>query len=144
MAEVRNEQSLLGGMLTFNLYKRNQGRLVRQVTAITVAVVIIIGAWTLSGTAMLASADRWARIGIPLAISVAGAWGAFRLVNWPRFADFLVSVEAELDKVSWPSRDELKRSSIVVIATMFLLAMLLFAYDSIWLLLFNWLGILHG
>ncbi|MEX0700790.1 MAG: preprotein translocase subunit SecE [Planctomycetales bacterium] len=144
MAEARNGRSLWSGLLAFDLYKRNQGRLARQVTAIAVGVVIVIGAWTLSHSPLLLGADRWARIGIPLAISLAGAWGAFRLVNWPRFADFLISVEAEMDKVSWASKGDLKRASIVVIATMFVLGFILFLYDAVWLWLFQKLGILIG
>ncbi|MEX0715263.1 MAG: preprotein translocase subunit SecE [Planctomycetaceae bacterium] len=144
MAEARNGRSLWGGLLAFDLYKRNQGRLVRQVTAITVAVIVIIGAWTLSRSALLMNEQRWARIGIPLAVSILGGWAAFRLVNWPRFADFLISVEAEIDKVSWPSRQELKRASMVVISTMFVLGAILFLYDMFWLWLFKMLNILHG
>ncbi len=33
-----------------------------------------------------------------------GLWLCFRLVNMPRFADFLIAVEAEMNKVSWPTR----------------------------------------
>ena len=39
-----------------------------------------------------------------------GLWVAFRLVNMPAFADFLIAVEAEMNKVSWPTRGELFRS----------------------------------
>ena len=56
----------------------------------------------------------------------------FRVVNMPRFADFLIAVEAEMNKVSWPSRSELVRSSIVVLITIFVLAVVLFAYDMFW------------
>jgi preprotein translocase subunit SecE len=49
----------------------------------------------------------------------------------PTFADFLISVEGEMNKVSWPSRSELFRASLVVILVIFFLAALLFAYDYI-------------
>jgi preprotein translocase subunit SecE len=68
-------------------------------------------------------------------------WFAYRLVNWPRFADFLISVEAEMSKVSWPPKTELYRASMVVIFTMAFLAILLFCYDAIWQLLFDLLGV---
>jgi preprotein translocase subunit SecE len=71
-----------------------------------------------------------------------GAWMAFRLVNLPAFADFLVSVEAEMNKVSWPSRGELYRSSLVVLVMIGLLAVVLYAFDVIWGVAFKWLGIL--
>ncbi len=60
-----------------------------------------------------------------------GAWIAFRIVNIPSFADFLISVEAEMNKVSWPSRGELYRASLVVIVVIFLLTAILFTYDLV-------------
>jgi len=64
-------------------------------------------------------------------------------VNYPKFADFLVSVEAEMAKVSWPSKGELYRATVVVIVTMFLLAAMLFAFDTIWQWFFRLIGIIR-
>ena len=55
----------------------------------------------------------------------------FRLVNMPPFADFLISVEAEMNKVSWPTRASCFAASLVVIVVIFLLAAILFAYDLV-------------
>jgi preprotein translocase subunit SecE len=71
-----------------------------------------------------------------------GVWFSFRLVNVPRFADFLIAVEAEMNKVSWPTRPELFRSSVVVIVLLLLLTVVLFVYDIAWRFLFEALGIL--
>jgi len=62
-------------------------------------------------------------------------WLGFRIVNWPSFADFLIAVEAEMNKVSWPSRTELIRASMVVIVLMFGLTAVLYTYD----LVLNWI-----
>ena len=59
----------------------------------------------------------------------------FAIVNWPSFADFLIAVEAEMNKVSWPSRTELIRASMVVIVLMFGLAPCCYTYD----LVLNWI-----
>jgi preprotein translocase subunit SecE len=56
-------------------------------------------------------------------------WLGFRIVNLPTFADFLIAVEAEMNKVSWPSRTELIRASMVVIILMFGLMIVLYLYD---------------
>jgi preprotein translocase subunit SecE len=80
--------------------------------------------------------------GLPLLLVAGGVWFSYRIVNFPRFADFLVAVEAEMNKVSWPSRTELFRSSVVVIVVIFSLAAILFGYDQLWNLLFKALGIL--
>jgi preprotein translocase subunit SecE len=58
-------------------------------------------------------------------------WASFRIVQMPSFADFLISVEGEMNKVSWPSRGELFRASMVVMVVIFFLAALLFFYDLI-------------
>jgi len=68
-----------------------------------------------------------------------GLWAAFRLVQLPKFADFLISVEGEMNKVTWPKRGELFRASIVVMVVIFLLAGLLFFYDLVWKSVFGWL-----
>ena len=94
-------------------------------TFFAIVAMIGSGAWLLS-----ARADtELHRYVTPLAILAAGAWAAFRIVNMPRFADFLISVETEMNKVSWPSRGELYRASLVVIVVIFLLVAVLFAYD---------------
>ena len=69
--------------------------------------------------------------GLPVAVLVVGLWASFRVVHMPTFADFLISVEGEMNKVSWPSRGDLFRASLVVILVIFFLAGLLFAYDAI-------------
>jgi preprotein translocase subunit SecE len=74
---------------------------------------------------------------------VLGLWFSFRVVNLPRFADFLIAVEAEMNKVSWPSRTELYRSSAVVIFVMLTLALMLFGFDLVWGIVFEWLGVLE-
>ena len=74
-----------------------------------------------------------------------GVWFCFRLVNLPKFADFLIAVEAEMSKVSWPTRAELMRGSVVVIVTLVFLAAMLTVYDSIWQsLLSSWVFVEHG
>jgi preprotein translocase subunit SecE len=124
-----------GELFQFGLYKRSQGRVTRQVTFGALAVTVAIGCWQLSDTSMAASWGRSAQYGVPLALFALGIWFVYRLVNIPRFADFLIAVEAEMVKVSWPSRSELIRSSTVVIVTIFGLAAVLALYDFFW----NWL-----
>jgi preprotein translocase subunit SecE len=120
------------------LYKRNQGRIARQATFAALALIFALGAWALSET--LSSygvqpteqepgVQNAVQYLVPLALLLAGLWASFRIVNMPSFADFLISVEGEMNKVSWPSRGELFRASIVVMLVIFFLAALLFVYD---------------
>jgi len=96
---------------------------------------VAIGAWRISS----AADDNLGRYIVPLTVLAVGAWAAFRIVNIPRFAEFLISVENEMNKVSWPSRGELYRASLVVIVVIFLLTAILFTYDLTLGWIRNWI-----
>ena len=133
--------SFVGEIFHVGLYKPSQGRVTRQVTCATLWIVTLLASLKLYQT--LYESDVWQYVG-PLALLVVGFWAAYRGVNFPRFADFLIAVEAEMNKVSWPSRGELIRSSVVVIFVIFMLAIVLFGYDVFWRYLFkNVLGVLE-
>lgn len=135
--------SLWSELLSFSVYKRNQGRVTRQATFAALALTIAIGVWRLaqllplwlaSGTSLSAAgADLGVyRFLVPGLLLAAGLWFVYRLVNVPRFADFLIAVESEMAKVSWPTAGEVARSSAVIIFLIFALAAILAAYDLFW------------
>lgn len=132
-------RQLLQGLARADLYKRSQGKLVRQVTCIAVWVGFAIGAWRLNVylRATLDDSQTALAYAIPAIVLAIGVWIGYRLVNLPTFADFLIAVEAEMNKVSWPSQPELIRASIVVIVLIFGLTVVLFAYDNVWALLLS-------
>jgi preprotein translocase subunit SecE len=135
-------ESFWGDLFSFRLYKRNQGKVVRQVTGAALGLWVLFGAWSLFN--YLNNYPGYIKLSASGAVLVVGLAFAFRLVNWPRFADFLIATEAEMKKVSWPSRAELMRGTIVVLVVMFFLAIVLFAYDFMWRLLFTELGVLQS
>jgi len=134
--------ALLQELVQTRIYKRTQGRVTRQVTFAAMAVVLALGMWRLQQTLMNWQFSPTLRFGIPSLILMAGLWVAFRLVNVSAVADFLIAVEAEMSKVSWPSRSELIRASLVVLITIFVLAAVLALYDFAWQYLFRQLGVL--
>ena len=142
MASSKSSTTVWHELLSAGLYKRNQGRRVRQVTAVSIALVVILGAYTLS-QGPLAEQTQLIRVGLPGLIGLLGAWSGFRMVNYPPFADFLISVEAEMDKVAWPSREELYRATVVVLITMFVLGMTLLLFDLVWQAVFRAVGFLR-
>ena len=75
-------------------------------------------------------------------IALLGIWFAFRIVNIPRAADFLIAVEAEMVKVSWPNNKEVYVTTIVVITVMMIFCVLLACYDLFWHYLFRGIGVL--
>src|SRR5436190_11985699 len=99
------------GLFAIDLYKRNQGRLARQLTGAALGVIVVAGAYILSQGPLLQYTTP-IKVGIPLAITLVSAWLIFRLINYPVFAEFLISVEGEMNKVSWASKQELYRATI--------------------------------
>lgn len=157
-----------------SLYKGNQGRIIRQVTAAALVAVLMAGVYRLH-TSLQTGLQNWpgswidwmsgwlgffglgtmgrnpaveatirqiTRHGFPVALLLLSFWAAYRLVNMPKFADFLIAVEAEMNKVSWPTRTELIRSSVVVLVTIFTLAAVLYVFDFFWGAVFTYLRIL--
>jgi preprotein translocase subunit SecE len=126
-------------LFRFDLYKRSQGKVARQVTFAALAIIVALGAWCLND--YYAQSGNALHYGVPAAVLVLGLWASFRVVQMPSFADFLISVEAEMNKVSWPTWPELIRSSIVVILMIFFLAGILFFYDVAWSFLLKLVGL---
>ena len=124
-------------LFRIRFYKRSQGRIARQVTFAALAVIVSWGAWSMSE--YYSSASPTERYFLPLGFLLVGLWASFRVVQIPNFADFLISVEGEMNKVAWPARGELYRASTVVILLIFFLAAVLFLYDTIWMFLLGWL-----
>ena len=131
---------IVQGLFSTNLYKPKQGRVARQVTAAALAITALIGLWQLSNYLIASGAAM--QYGLPGGLLVVSLWIIFRIVNLPTFTEFLIAVEAEMKKVSWPSRGEMVRATIVVLVTIFALAAILTIYDAIWKVLFTWLGVL--
>jgi preprotein translocase subunit SecE len=136
-------------LFQLRLFKPKQGRHARQWTLIAIGVVLAAGAWSLRNWLQGEGFNDNVSIGVPLAFLAATGWAAFRLIQFPKFAEFLIAVEAEMGKVSWPTQSELFKASGVVIFVIFGLAALLFFYDWIlkWVLsgqMFRDIGSLFG
>ncbi|HLN30580.1 MAG TPA: preprotein translocase subunit SecE [Gemmataceae bacterium] len=99
---------------------------------------IIIGAKTITFLPHL-------QFTLPILVAAASLWIAYRIVNFPPFADFLIATEAELNKVSWTTRKRLVQDTIVVLATMLLMTTFLFVVDILWVKLMSssWVQVLQ-
>ena len=75
---------------------------------------------------------------IPLLMLAAGLWLAWRIVNVPAFADFLIATEAEMNKVSWTTQRRLIQDTLVVLVTVVLMAFYLFSMDVVWKSVLSW------
>jgi len=144
------------GWFSAHAYKSSQGRLVRRLTILGLVFLFGAGIWSLSSHNMLVG--QWApripftggrylpllhdiKYTVPLSLAVAGLWVAWRTVNFPTFADFLIATEAEMNKVSWTNRRRLMQDTIVVLVTVLLFTVFLLAIDSFWGLAVTKLGV---
>ena len=134
-------------------YKGNQGVRVRRGTIVALLTVGVCGIITLVTHRSLGSsrvgANDWnwelpftdlylplmhqIHITLPILLSIGALWVAWRVVNWPAFADFLIATEAEINKVSWTTRRRLMQDTVVVLVTVFLFTTFLFVVDIIWI-----------
>ncbi|MCI0460039.1 MAG: preprotein translocase subunit SecE [Gemmataceae bacterium] len=143
-------------------FKPNQGLRVRRGTLIGLLAIGICGIYVLISHRTLssgawdlvvpfsASAERlpggavnWTWLSVPIMfkvnmtlpvlLMVGVAWFSWRVVNWPKFADFLIATEAEMNKVSWTTRKRLVQDTIVVLVTVFLMTIFLFVVDVLWI-----------
>lgn len=148
--QAANQQvSPVASFFQLGIYKGNQGKIVRQVTAAAIGLAVLLAAWQLYTTLSVTVMPAWAsplmlKYVIPGAVLLVGFWLTYRIVNMPNFADFLIAVEAEMNKVSWPSWGELVRASLVVIFVIFSFAAILAFFDYFWSALFVLLGVRYN
>ena len=141
------------GLLRVGLYKPNQGRVVRQVTFVGAVILALLSCYQIAGMEIwewLLAAIGGEAFGksalwvVLVSLGSLAVWVCFRAVNYPKFADFLIAVEAEMNKVSWPGRAELWRASLVVMFVIFAMAAMLYLYDLVWIFVFERLGIRYS
>lgn len=128
---------LMKELVSTNNYKSSQGRVARRLTFIGLSLVFIWGGLSFFNAGYFGK--QGAMIGGAL-IALLGVWASFRVINFPTFADFLVSVEAEMSKVSWPSKRDLFANTKVVLIFMTLFTVLIYAYDFIFKTFFSLIG----
>lgn len=136
-----------GWFSTFS-HKRSQGRTVRRLTMIGLLAVFGAGIQTFIHNQHLLGMADWdietpflpfrvvllpdAQFTVPLLLIFLSLWFAWRVVNYPPFADFLIATEAEMNKVSWTPRKALMRDTVVVLCTVFIIATFIFVVDIFW------------
>jgi preprotein translocase SecE subunit len=150
------------GWFTLEGYKRSQGQRVRRGTMLGVLILAGCGIYTLLAHRTLESGGKdWVwqvpfsggqqvtvlsdlRFTVPLLLAAAALWLAYRIVNFPTFADFLIATEAEINKVSWTTRKRLVQDTIVVLTTVILFTVFLFVVDILWGFILTKVGVLQS
>ncbi len=157
------------GWFAMRTYKKGQGLRLRRGTMLGILVLIGAGLWVFTGgptagwySFVVPFSHRvelvdgvpirtWAELPllrspgltVPVVLGVLSIWLAYRLTNYPKFADFLIATEAEMNKVSWASWKKLRADTIVVLVMVVLLAVFLRVIDIIFVQVFSWIGVIQ-
>jgi len=122
----------------FEIYKKGQGTTARWIAAVGMGALAAFGTYELfdslsavGGTFHVGTTD----VAYSGVISILVFLGAVALIAWlinlPKFVDYLIMSEIELRKVSWPTREELKRQTTVVIIALVAFSLVLWVADLI-------------
>ena len=119
-----------------------QGWYARLYTALGLGVIAAAGVWRVyeCRRSTTRRSGGWAS---PRPSPLVLGWVIFRIVHFPPFAEFLIATEAEMNKVSWTSKEDLYRSTMVVLTTVLLMAVFLFVVDWLWLFILRNIGVLQ-
>jgi preprotein translocase subunit SecE len=120
--------------MSLGIYKRGQGYYTRMISAVAGGVIAALGCYALYGKLdALVFVNQNLKIVVqslvPLAVFGGFAFLMYWLVNKPIIADFMISAEGELKKVSWSTRQEITASTLIVIAVMLIMAGCLLVVD---------------
>lgn len=139
--------------MTMTTYKKTQGRPTRQ---IALCVVVACFSWLLvsAGNLVPRSLREWlfgfvgirptiGWLGVCVVLVGVSGFVALAVLNRPRWADFLISVQAEIDKVTWPSKAEVRKATIVVLVLLVGMAVVIFLFDVVWQWVFKTVGFLQ-
>lgn len=129
------------------MYKWPQGRVIRVICLITVAVIAADFAWNGAYKgfgAAASSADQAAHVrqlvqGSFFALCSLGALiaGVVMVGFLPRSVDFLVEVESEMTRVEWPEPGSLVRTTLVVGLVLVVVAIAVLAVDGVYYFFIN-------
>lgn len=141
------------GWFHTNAFKKTQGIRLRRWTMIGILLLGGSGVYSLMAHSNLPAGDWSVRIPFlknpddsnkvftllsdirytgPILLTALTLWFAWRAVNVPTFADFLIATEAEMNKVSWTPWKKLVQDTIVVLVTTALLTAFLLVIDIFW------------
>ena len=113
-----------------DIYKNGEGKMTRRVAFYSLLILSVWGFRDLSGTI---SRWEWARVTLLnlelpyyeqavtvgvllcLALNVAFAFWTFKYLNGQKPATVLIDTETELKKVSWPTWDDARHSTVIVL-----------------------------
>lgn len=123
-------------------YKPRQGVRSRTWTGAALGGVVVLGLWRFHEVLQDNYTQTTRFLIVALTAAIFG-WLIYRTLNFPPFVDFLTDTEVEMKKVSWTSKDDLYRATMVVLTTVVLMSVFLFLVDQIWVRLLEMIHVLQ-
>lgn len=123
--------------MRLDIYKKGQGKYTRLGTGFGLAVLTGLGCLRLYQILQATELNLWVQTLLPAGLFVFFAALIYFIVNKKNIADFMISSEGEMKKVSWSSRQEIVVSTTVVIAVVIIFAVMLGVLDLFFAWLFN-------
>ncbi len=125
--------------MVFDMYKAGQGKNTRLFSGFSLAALVALGCWQLYQQLQVWNLNPWIVTLVPVGLFAGLAIVIFILSNKHKVADFLISAEGEVKKVSWSSKQEIIASTLIVIIVVICMALLLGATDLSFTFIFGWL-----
>ncbi len=122
-------------MALFKIYKRGQGYHTRLWSGLVVFAISAGGCYVLWRKLTVLD-NLWVETLVPVGLCTVIGLVLFWLLNRPGAADFMISAEGEIKKVSWSSRQEITVSTMIVIFVVVLMATMLYVADFVFTYLF--------
>lgn len=163
LAEEKNQRRIRAveeqGWFETGAYKPNQGKLIRRLTMLGVLAMVAGGFVHFYPAIQRGMTGNWAwpmpfadqhqlvlahmpGLTVSAIIALGALWLTYRAVNAPKLADFLIATSAEMQKVSWSTRKQIVRDTIVVLVVTALLSAYLLFMDVLWVVVLRFLGVL--
>ena len=125
--------------MAFDIYKRGQGKYTRLYSAFGGILIVGLGCFQLYTKLQALDLGLWVETMVPVALFMILSVLVLWIVNRPTVADFMISAEGEMKKVSWSSKKEIAVSTFVVIVVVVGMAAILGVTDIGLQLFFAWL-----
>lgn len=129
--------------MRLKIYKRGQGYYTRLYSALVAFAIVAAGCYSLYRQ-LQGSGNLWVQAFVPAGVCAGFSWLIYWIVNKPNIADFMISAEGEIKKVSWSSRKEITTSTMVVIFVVAMMACMLFLADAFFRFMFDIVFKIYG
>lgn len=134
--------------MTTAIYKPGQGYWTRLMSALALALIVLMGViwlWQLLATVHVGT---WEPVYVQATVAtvvmaVFGWLGYYLIARKPRVVDFMIATETEMKKVNWSTRREIMGSTWVVIGLTIFLALICFFFDRAFQWFFQVLNVLE-